>query len=195
MKAYFIRAVVSFLLLLPVLFLACNQAIDPSEFGSREKPAPLNVKVKNHFNFSIPDELPLKDQPAHYLEMWTSDLTRGKKALDLMKKFYPDTPAPPAGQEYITVKVHALLIAVSEPPKWALSLEVILDRYKFQAYPTQGDPYPETTCEPPAPRLFFALNYGESCEGYLVFTVPKTDTRPVMRSIIQNNPIWFALYH
>jgi hypothetical protein len=126
------------------------------------------------------------------------EVLRGEKAWSLVKQASPSNSPPITGFDYILARVKFEFSARTLPA---------LDRYdlnetQFTATDADGHDWSVPTLGVfPQPRLNATLKPGESLQGWLVFLVPKTVTKPLMvfREDVgevshRGGGTWFQLY-
>jgi hypothetical protein len=104
------------------------------------------------------------------------EVVRGDEAWKLVRDASPSNKPPTPGTDYVLARVRFEYYARGTPGLCVHPLAAD----QFTAYSASGEGYPAATVVPPNPQMHKDLKSGESCEGWLVFAVPKEDKAPIM---------------
>ena len=102
---------------------------------------------------------------------------RGEKAWKILKNISTSNPPPKAGSEYLLARVRFEFSARASPSHYNYTV----DETQFTAMNADGTPYAAASiAEEPMPDLQGTLKPGDSLDGWVTFTVPRTDRQPLM---------------
>ena len=125
------------------------------------------------------------------------EIVRGAKAWDLIKEASASNKPPKVGLEYILARIRLELS--SRGPQQECVHE--LRPEEFTALSADGKEYESPSVVPPKPELNGSLRSGHSLEGWVVLSVAKDDSKPLMLfdpasggAMSRGKVIWFQLY-
>jgi hypothetical protein len=125
------------------------------------------------------------------------EIVRGAKAWDLIKEASASNKPPKVGFEYILARIRFEFSSRGSPQECIHELR----REEFTALSADGKEYETPSVVPPKPELSGSLRSGHSLEGWIVFSVAKDDSKPLMAfdpasggAMSRGKVIWFQLY-
>jgi len=125
------------------------------------------------------------------------ETVRGAQAWELIKGAAAANEAPQAGFEYLLARVKFEYAARGRPGDCAHELK----EEEFIALSQDGRAYEPASAVPPNPRLNGTLHPGDTLEGWVAFSVPKTDASVLMSfgtraggAVVHGGNTWFRLY-
>lgn len=132
----------------------------------------------------------------NYVEQYTAEVTvtevlRGKKAWEKIEEANMFNSEPAADEEYILAKIKIKAVEVKDDKSISIS------GASFDCYSGNNVEYNDySVVVPPDPSLTTDLYSGGEHEGYIVFTVKKSDTSPKIAFGLKydgTGGIWFKL--
>jgi hypothetical protein len=153
---------------------------------SRDNPAGLNTKLKYSFSSGYFGGVGVKDYTAN---ITVKEIIRGDVACEMVKNANMFNHEPESGYDYLLAKVEfELLDAVDQYD---------LSDYNFRLIASDGKEYENPTVSGLKPQLDAKLYAGAKNEGYAVFQVAVTDSKPLItfgRDYNGNGGVWFKAY-
>jgi Domain of unknown function (DUF4352) len=105
------------------------------------------------------------------------EIVRGPKAWDALQRASASNAPPANGFEYLLARVRFEFSARTSPHHYSYTLAP----KQFTAISAAGKEYdPAAVAAPPDPRLRGNLQPDSSVEGWLAFSVPQSDRKPLM---------------
>jgi hypothetical protein len=153
---------------------------------SRNNPAELNTTVKCDFTYGYDENLKGKSYSAN---ITVKEIIRGDAAWEIIKNANQFNDEPKSGYDYLVAKVNFDLLSGAD--------QYSLSGYNFKLIATDGKEYDYTTVVKPEPQLDAKLYAGAKNEGYAVFQVAVTDSKPLItfgRDYNGNGGVWFKAY-
>lgn len=154
---------------------------------SRAKPADINSTIKFDFQDSyISGTLEKKKYSSNIL---VKEILRGDIANKMIKDTNPLNDEPDAGFDYLVAKIE---FELTEAPD-----QYDLNTSNFKLISEKGKEYNSKFVVSPKPSLTTKLYKGSKNEGYVVFTVEITDSKPLItfgRDYNGNGGVWFKAY-
>ncbi|MBW9173590.1 hypothetical protein K2F43_20600 [Clostridium estertheticum] len=132
------------------------------------------------------------DEKTFQSEVIVKDIIRGDGALSLIKNANMYNDVPKDGYEYMLAKISFKLVKASN-----INSQFNLSGYNFKMVSSSGKDYDSVSVVVPNPNLDSNLYQGASSEGYAVFQVLKTDSKPLItygRNYDGTGGIWFKGY-
>lgn len=125
------------------------------------------------------------------------EIVRGEKAWERIKEASASNESPKGGFEYILAHIRFEYFARGTPGDCGHELK----EEQFTAVSTDGKVYKTPSVVPPNPRLNGMLRSGDSLEGWVAFSVPQGESKPLMSFAVKvggavehGGNIWFQLY-
>jgi len=124
------------------------------------------------------------------------ETVRGAQAWDLIKGTAASSDAPKAGYEYLLTRVRFEYQARGRPGDCVHELREV----EFTALSSDGLAYEPASVLPPSPRLNGTLRSGDTIEGWVAFSVPKSEPSVLMSfgtkaggAVVHGGDAWFQL--
>lgn len=159
---------------------ATNNSVDKSY--SRTTPAPVGVEQTYTSNS--------KYSTSHTTTIKIVESYRGSSAWSKIKDANMFNDEPPAGKEYILVKVKAYVKSVKDDKA------VNFSSYDFTPFSGSNSEYSRASVVEPDPEFGGSVYAGGSTEGYIAFLVDKSDTSPKVvfgEDYNGTGGIWFSI--
>lgn len=104
-------------------------------------------------------------------------IARGEKAWDIVKQASASNLPPKPGFEYLLARVRVEFSSRTSPARYRYNLS----ETQFTAMAPDSQEFEAPVLDvPPQPRLSGTLKPGDSLEGWLVFLLPRSVSKPVM---------------
>jgi len=187
------RIILGCILACLVLTAAVGVKTATAQGQSPSSPAPVRMPIMTGIECGEGyTSLELYDMKINLLE-----IVRGGKAWDLIKETSASNKPPKVGFEYILARIRFEFSSRGSPQECIHELRP----EEFTALSTDGKEYETPSVVPPKPELSGSLRSGHSLEGWLVFSVAKDDSKPLMAfdpasggAMSRGKVIWFQLY-
>jgi len=154
---------------------------DPNRIGARSNPAKLGeTATYNGIDLPVYSE-------AFNIDITVTEITRGRKALDMIISADSYNDKPPAGKEYLVAKVKVDAIASRDDA-------IRISDYDFKAFNGNGKEYKDKPYVWGFEGSTLSDMYpGASQEAYLFFLINESDSEPYIVAFSDSDiPVWFT---
>lgn len=155
---------------------------------SKDKPGDLNTILKSDFQGDY--DAKTLERKKYSANVTVKEIIRGDLAFQKTKEAHTYTSNPKSGFDYLLAKIEFEML--DAPDQYDLYGQ------KFKLVSEQGKEYESIYISAPEPSLDTKLYKGAKQEGYAVFQVEITDSKPLLtfgRDYYGSGGIWFKAYN